>query len=176
MKLYVTRHGQTQWNQDNLICGVSDIELNENGIQQARQLASSLKEYSINEIYSSPLIRARKTAEIVSKELQIPVMIDQRLFEQDYGIYEGTLRGTEEFLELKKQFAYTGAENESLFHIAQRVYNFLDDIKEKSRDKNVLVVTHGGICRVINTYFNSMTNEEFLKFNHPNCSLMVFDL
>ena len=130
MKLYVTRHGQTQWNQDNLICGVSDIELNENGIQQARQLASSLKEYSIDEIYSSPLIRARTTAEIVSKELQIPIMIDQRLFEQDYGIYEGTLRGTEEFLELKKQFAYTGANNESLLHIAQRVYNFLDDIKE----------------------------------------------
>ncbi len=176
MKLYVTRHGQTQWNQDNLICGVSDIELNENGIQQARQLASSLKEYSIDEIYSSPLIRARTTAEIVSKELQIPIMIDQRLFEQDYGIYEGTLRGTEEFLELKKQFAYTGANNESLLHIAQRVYNFLDDIKEKCRDKNVLVVSHGGICRVINTYFNSMTNEEFLKFNHPNCSLMVFDL
>lgn len=112
MKLYVTRHGQTQWNQDNLICGVSDIELNENGIQQARQLASSLKEYSINEIYSSPLIRARTTAEIVSKELQIPVMIDQRLFEQDYGIYEGTLRGTEEFLELK-----------SSLHILVRIMN-----------------------------------------------------
>ena len=176
MKLYVTRHGQTQWNQINLVCGVSDIELNEKGIGQARRLTSDLKEYSIDGIYSSPLIRARQTAEIISKELGVPVIIDQRLFEQNYGIYEGTIRGTEEFLKLKKQFAYTGAENESLFHIAQRVYNFLDDIKEKSRDKNVLVVTHEGICRVINTYFNSMTNEDFLKFNHPNCSLMVFDL
>lgn len=176
MKLYVTRHGQTQWNRDNLICGVSDIELNEKGISQARQLAAMLREYSIDEIYSSPLIRARKTAEIISAELDVPVMIDQRLFEQNYGIYEGAIRGTDAFMELKKQFAYTGAKNESLLHIAQRVYNFLDDIKEKSRDKNVLIVSHGGICRVINTYFNSMTNEEFLNFNQPNCSLMVFDL
>lgn len=176
MKLYITRHGQTQWNKNNLICGISDIELNTKGIEQANELALILKKYAIDVIYSSPLLRAKKTAEIISKELGIPVVIEQRLFEQDYGIYEGQDRSTEDFLDLKKQFAYTGAQNESLFHIAQRVYNFLDDIKEKEPDKNVLIVSHGGICRIINTYFNSMSNEEFFKFNQPNCSLMVFDL
>lgn len=176
MKLYVTRHGQTQWNKDNLICGATDIELNEKGVEQARELAAMLKNESIDVIYASPLTRAQKTAKIISNELHIPVVTDQRLFEQDFGIYEGKDRGAEGFSDLKQQFAFTGAQNESLLHLAQRVYNFLDDIKEKHGDKNVLAVSHGGVCRMIYTYFNSMSNEEFLKFRQQNCSLMVFEL
>ena len=82
----------------------------------------------------------------------------------------------EEFIEAKGQFAYTGAKNESLFHVAQRVYNFLDEICLKDEKHNILVVSHGGVCKIINSYFNSMSNDEFIKFRLPNCSLMTFDL
>ena len=69
MKLYVTRHGQTLWNRQDLVCGISDIQLSPEGIRQAEELALILDKYSIDLIYSSPLQRAYRTAEIIAKKL-----------------------------------------------------------------------------------------------------------
>lgn len=171
MRLFVARHGQTTWNVQNKICGITDVDLTEKGIEQAHMLALSVKEKEIDIIISSPLKRAVTTGKIVSDECNIPVKIDERLIEQDYGIFEGADRKDEDFLNHKRNFAYKYPNGESMMQVAYRVYGLLDEIKKEYCNKNVLIVSHGGVCRIINTYFRDMTNEEFFNYRLENGKL-----
>ena len=87
MKLYAARHGQTIWNAQNRICGRTDVDLTEKGIQQAKILAAAVEKCAVDVILSSPLKRARDTSQIVAEHNRIPVLVEDRLTEQDYGIY-----------------------------------------------------------------------------------------
>lgn len=176
MKLYVTRHGQTQYNIETRICGRSNVRLTEKGIQQAQMLAESMAGSDVDIILVSPLIRAKTTADIVAQKLQVPVVVDERLAERDYGAIDGTYEGTPGFMENWVQFGYIYPEGESLLRVVQRVYNFLDDIKVTYKDKTVMVISHGGVCRVINSYFKSLTNEKFFEFNLDNCKVLEYEL
>jgi broad specificity phosphatase PhoE len=98
------------------------------------------------------------------------------LHEQNYGIYEGVQRDSEDFKFAKNQFAYKLINGESLFQVAQRVYNLIDEIKEKYLNKNVLLVTHGGVCRVINSYFNDLSNDEYSEYYTGNCKIIEYNL
>ena len=89
---------------------------------------------------------------------------------------DGTYEGTPGFMEQWVQFGYQYPEGESLLKVVQRVYNFLDDIKQRYADKKVMVISHGGVCRVINSYFESLDNEDFFKFNLGNCKVLQYDL
>ena len=89
MKIYVARHGETSWNARNIICGRTDIPLNERGKEQAMLLAERLAGVSIDRIIASPMIRARQTAETAAEKHGLPIMFDERLIEQNFGIYEG---------------------------------------------------------------------------------------
>ena len=118
-------------------------------------------------IISSPLVRAKETADIVGAAIGVPVEVDDRLAERDYGVIDGTYEGTPGFMEQWVQFGYQYPEGESLLKVVQRVYNFLDDIKQRYADKK---------CRVINSYFESLDNEDFFKFNLGNCKVLQYDL
>ena len=176
MKLYVTRHGQTTWNVEWKVSGVTDVELTSLGMAQAQSVAEILKNEKIDVILVSPLKRARHTAEIINSQCNVPIITDERLTEQNYGIYEGTHRKNEGFLNNKRQFAYKYPDGESMLQLAYRVYGLLDEIKVKYNGKNVLLVTHGGVCRVIKTYFEDMTNEEYFNYSQDNCALAVYEL
>lgn len=176
MKLFVTRHGQTQYNIEVRICGRSNVRLTEKGIAQAHELAAQMHDTRIDVILSSPLIRARETAEIVSDAIGAPIEVDERLAERDYGVIDGTYEGTPGFMEQWVQFGYQYPEGESWLRVVQRVYNFLEDIKLKYPDKNVMVISHGGVCRVINSYFESLGNEDFFKFNLGNCKVLQYEM
>ena len=175
MRLYVARHGQTQYNLEKRICGRADVELTDRGVRQAEELAEKLVSYSIDLIISSPLNRARKTAKIVGEKVGAPVYFEDRLMERDYGLTDGTYEGTPGFVHTFRQFAYTYPDGESLLQVDQRVYNFLDEVKFKFHDKNVLIVSHGGVCRVINSYFKSLSNEEFYDFVLDNCKVLEYE-
>lgn len=176
MKLYVTRHGQTQWTIDNIVCGSTDCDLIQSGIDQAKDLAAGIEKLGIDVIYTSPLRRAAQTAAILAEACGAPVIEDERLTEQCYGAYEGGSRANEEFREAWQQFPSKLKGGESVLHLVQRVYNFLDAIKERCDGKTVLVVGHGGVCKVINSYFTDQTNEEFSSFEMNNCALLEYRL
>lgn len=89
MILYVIRHGETKWNVERRLQGRSDVELNEYGIYLAKVTAEALKDVNFDVIYSSPLIRAYKTAEIIKGDRNINIITDDRLKEMSFGIYEG---------------------------------------------------------------------------------------
>lgn len=178
MKLYVTRHGQTEWNALDRISGVTDILLTQEGMEQAREMAQKAKEYGdIQRIIASPLRRAQMTAQIVGEVLGLPVQTDDRLTEWDYGSFEGQSRFIPGFAETKAEFGCKMPDGgESVFQVVQRTYNVIDDVKRLYPDENVLLVCHGGICRVIDSYFHDMTVDRFMHFFMGNCELRVYEL
>ena len=177
MKFYVTRHGEAVWNVHNKICGRTDVELTDKGKEQASQLAERVGEYDIDLIICSPLQRAHQTAKTVADRWQIPLQIDERLIEQNYVIFEGKDRQDEGFLANKRQFAYRYPEGgESMMQMAYRVYGFIEEVKKKYPDKNVLAVCHGGVCRIIRSYFADMTNDEFFHYYKENCQIEEYEL
>ena len=89
MRILVARHGQTQWNALNKVCGRTDLPLTELGHAQARELARKLEHEGIDLIIASPMIRARQTAQAVADLCGVPVLVDERLIEQNFGIFEG---------------------------------------------------------------------------------------
>lgn len=174
--IYFTRHGQTIWNVENKICGATDIALTELGHEQARALGRKILEegLKIDEILYSPLMRAKDTALEISQITGIPADEEVRLMEQNFGKYESTPRNGAEFQEMKKNFVNHFGNGETMLHLAQRIYNLLDEIKVKSGDKTYLLVAHNGIARVVHSYFNDMTNEEYAAFGIKNCEIRKY--
>jgi probable phosphoglycerate mutase len=178
--IYITRHGESQWNVECKVQGVTDTPLTERGTQQAHELAKKIKEsgIKIDEILHSPLSRAADTAKIVAEENGLPLTLEPRLIEQNFGEFEGhewaKHRGV--FHEAKKQFACDYNGGESMLRLGQRIYNLLDELKARSvaENKTFLLVTHGGIARMIHSYFNSETNEEFSSTNIANCEVREY--
>lgn len=176
MKLYVARHGETEWNAQNKICGRTDLPLNERGKEQARQLADRMEHIPIDRIIASPMQRAGQTAAAVSEKLGIPVQTDPRLIEQNFGAYEGLDRATPEYLANKRMFAYRYPGGESQMDVAYRVYSLIEELKGKYPDENILLVCHGGVCRVVRTYFRDMTNEEYFRYSEENATAREYEL
>ena len=176
MYIYFARHGQTQWNKDNRVCGRTDLLLTEKGKEQAKKLAQNLSLEKIDVIISSPLKRAVQTSEIVAEILDCEILIDDRLIEQNYGIYESVDRKDAGFLNNKRNFAYRYPDGESMMQVAARVYPLLEEVREKYSDKNVLLICHGGVCRVLKTYFQDMTNEEYFNYSLENAGFEKYNL
>lgn len=176
MKLFVARHGQTAWNIQNKVCSVTDVALTEQGKQQAAALAELVQQRGIDFILCSPLGRARETAEIVAQKCGIPLQAEPLLMEQNYGIFEGADRANPDFLANKRNFAFRYPQGESVLQVACRVYRLLDSLKQRYPDKNILLVSHGGVCRIIHTYFVDMTNEEFFGYTAENGKLTEYEL
>lgn len=174
--VYFTRHGQTIWNVENKICGSTDVALTALGREQARELGQKIlaEGLQIDEILYSPLMRAKDTALEVSEITGIPASEEPRLTEQSFGKYEATARNGAEFQEMKKSFVNHFGGGETMLHLAQRIYNLLDDIKSRSDNRTYLLVAHNGIARVIHSYFNDMTNEEYAAFGIRNCEIREY--
>lgn len=176
MKLYVARHGQTIWNAQNKVCGITDVGLTEKGKDQAEELSSIVQNYNIDVIISSPLKRALETGKIVAEKNNISLQTEELLIEQNYGIYEGVDRKTDSFLANKRNFAYKYPEGESVLQVAYRIYGLIDKLKEQYQGKNILIISHGGVCRIIRTYFQDMTNDEFFNYTLENGKLEEYNL
>ncbi|MDO4862723.1 MAG: histidine phosphatase family protein [Ruminococcus sp.] len=178
MKIYSTRHGQTDYNRDEIILGTTDLPLNETGTLQAKELAEAVARLGdVDIIIASPMTRAQATACAVAVRCGLDIVTDERLREWDYGEFEGKSRFTEGFAEGKLEFGVRmGKTGESLIQLAHRVYSALDDIISKYSGKNVLIVSHGGVCRVIETYFNDMTAEEFGGWFMGNCQIIEYSI
>ena len=176
MKLYISRHGQTPLNVEDLICGRSDVPLTEVGQQQAQKLAESALDKGIDVILCSPLLRARQTAQAVSDAIGVPIRIDERLVEFDFGTFDGRSRFDEDFLWTRAQMPTRFPGGESAFDLAYRVYGLLYEIKEKYSDKTVLLVCHNCVSRMVRSFFVNMSAEEYGNYHAPNAQLVEYEL
>ena len=180
MKIYITRHGETDWNRLHKVTGWSDVPLNETGLEQARELASIITsrkdEMDIGHIYVSDLTRARQTASFTEKALGIEAVVDQRLREMNFGTMEGIDWDSEEFIFQKQQYFNRYEGGEDTITLAHRLYTFLDEKIAELRDKdeNMLIVCHGTAARVLSTYFRDYLNEEYRKIRVKNCEILEY--
>lgn len=176
-RIILVRHGETDWNARDLVLGRTDIPLNSAGKSQAGECAERLKVYCpISAIYSSPLSRAVSTSEAIASQTGCGVKTDNRLIEQDFGIYEGVPRSNVQYQAAKREYFARYPEGESYQDVAARIYPFIEMLKERHSDDTVAIVTHGGICRVITNYFTDMKNEEFAAFKMENCAYRIFEV
>lgn len=177
MKILVVRHGQTDWNIERRVQGITDIPLNQKGIEQAYVVKEKLREEKIDLCFSSPLKRAKQTAEIINAERKIPLKLDESLIEIQYGKMEGKFSNEfstrTEFGNIVDGKLYKGAEASRDF--MDRVFAFLEELKNLQVD-TVLLVTHKEVCRAIDFYFNGLPDDKKLKGREvANCEVIRYE-
>lgn len=179
MRLLLTRHGQTDWNVAGKIQGLTDIELNETGIMQAKCTREKLLNENIDIILCSPLKRAKKTAEIIASGRDIPLIIEPDLQERCFGTFEGKTSKEFDFdgiwnYKLNKQ--YENAEN--IKDLFERIQRFLHKIQENYQDKTVLLVTHGGVAVPIRAILEGIPSgmEVLRGLSIDNCEVKEYVL
>ena len=176
MKIYVVRHCTTECSAKKIYCGRTDIPLSEEGRREAEQLSAVTKDYDFDLILSSPLLRARETAEAIAKDKHVPILFDDRLKERDFGDFEQTECAREEGKRFRYSFALKYPNGESNLQVAARVYALLNEILKKYARKNLLLVSHGSACRIIRTYFTEMTDAEFYAYSQPNGGIETYEI
>lgn len=164
MKLFLVRHGQTEANAKKLFNGRNEKDLNDVGVNQIVNLIPEVEKLPIDLIIASPLKRTVHTANILNtKNLQLKT--DDRLLERDFK--ELTLKSTNLILDKSKLYnlgTYEEIEGIEAFQVVyDRVESFIQDIKIKYKDKNILIVTHGDIIVAFEMYFNKWRSKEYPK-------------
>lgn len=155
--LILARHGQTEWNLRGTIQGHQDIPLSTEGESQALNLAKALKNIKFDAIFSSDLLRAKRTAEIIALENQLTVATTEALRERKLGELEGIqadeLAILKELKEKAQQSEYESLGIERDEEMASRLITFLRETAIAYPKKTVLVITHGGVIRVLLVHF-----------------------
>lgn len=187
MRLYIIRHGETQWNVEGRLQGQTDTELNENGIRLAKITAEGMKEIPFDLGISSPLSRARKTAEIVLEGRNVPIQTDERLKELSFGSWEGLgchknnyeipSEHFDDFY-LKPMEFVPGEGGETIPQLCQRTREFFEELirNPEYQDKTILIASHGCAVRALlnNVYENK---EDFWRGHVPmNCAVNIVDV
>ena len=177
MYLYVVRHGETIWNKENKVQGLTDIPLSEKGIKEAKELREIVRNLNIDVVISSPLIRARKTAEIII-ENRLPVNTDDRIKERDWGFNEGANIDSVDRHDCWDVILNTNVNYvEKIQDFMYRVSSFLEDIKVKYKDKNVLIVTHSAVSRVIHYLLEYIPEDgDLSKIDIPNLRIIEYKI
>lgn len=177
MKIYVIRHGLTELNKAKKVNGEIDEPLIKEGIEQAKAIIALIPK-NVKYIFASPLLRAKQTAEIISSKPSLPIYIQDELTEVHMGSLAGkSWEEMENGLELKKkhrtvQFDYHQYGGESVKDVKKRILKFFKKINNIYRDNEVLIVTHGGVIRLINL----LEQGESVYETEKHVSLLKFDL
>lgn len=175
-KLYIVRHGETDWNVKGLLQGSADIEINEEGIAQAKELAKNINIDQIDICICSPLKRTRKTADILV-EGRKEIIYDDLLVERRFGDYERKKINLDLIVSQWDYKLNDSSNNiESIQDCLLRANRFLNKIKEKYPNKSLLIVSHGGFIKAL--HFNLIgydENTDFLSFNPKHATLYTYD-
>ena len=177
MNLYVVRHGETIWNVEKRVQGITDIPLTDKGRKDAEELQELISTLNIDVVISSPLKRARETAEILV-DSKLPINTDDRIKERDWGMNEGALIDTVDRLDCWDVILNTKVQNiECIQDFMDRVSNFIEEIKIKHKDENVLIVTHSAVSRVIHYLLGIIPEDgDLSKINIPNLRIIEYKL
>ena len=169
-QFFLVRHGESQWNAENRLCGRTDVPLSEGGRRQARGLAERLKPIPFEAFYCSPLQRAFETARLISESVGLPPAPERRLVELDYGQWEGRTL-TEIAKSDPETFRAWDADpaqiappgGESGLEAQQRVMSFLNILAARHPQGHVLVVFHKTVCRLVICHVLGMAPSEYRR-------------
>ncbi len=183
--LILVRHGITSWNKEGKWHGLADIPLSEEGRQQARQAAETIKNIKLDLVFTSVLKRNQQTSQEICQKLGYMglVVVDAALNERDYGIYTGKNKwevqkqlGDEEFLKLRRSWNQPISKGESLKDVYERVVPFYqrEILPELRMGKNVMVVSSGNALRSLIKYLENISDEDIAKLELGFGEVYVF--
>lgn len=180
-KLYITRHGQTQWNEERRLQGSKNSALTKLGLQQAMWLSKALIDVEFDAIYASPLERAQTTAEILRADRKIEIQTIDDLRECNFGIWEGWRIDEidEKFPEESHNFwnqpeLYKPIDGETFESVEERVLATIKKIGEE-KEGNILIVAHGIVVKVLMNYFMKLGIETLWENFVKPTSLSIVD-
>lgn len=184
MKIFLTRHSLTLWNLEKRLQGRKNSSLTKEGIKNAVALKKRIQDMHFDYIYSSPILRAYKTAQIIFENENI--IKDERLVEMNFGDFEG--RKIQDILQTDGELYYnlwhapekfTCIPNgESYDDVIKRVQSFLNDIKTLPQDSQIMIVTHGMYFIVLLCMMLGLEKKDFVLYNQKvvdGCSLTCVD-
>lgn len=178
MSVYFIRHGLTSYNEKSIIQGRIDLDLSDNGVKQIKEISKNnpvIKKIDI--IFSSPLKRAVQTSNILNEEIKKEIIIDERIIERNFGLLEGKSWEYKDHLKKMQKEDFIKNNNiESDSDIKKRVYSFLNFLKEKYYNQNVLIVSHGGLNRIFHCYFDkSQSIDNFENLSIKNGEIIKYE-
>ena len=130
MKLFLTRHGQTDWNTKRCVCGRTEAQLTDLGRAQAAQVGEEAARAGVNVILASPMDRAQETAAIIAQKVGVPVLTEPLLIEQDFGTFEGRSVDDPEYREKRKSLLWHYPEGESTAQLIHRAYTVIEKVRD----------------------------------------------
>lgn len=162
LTLYITRHGETEWNREMRLQGWKDSELTENGVENAVCLGKALKEISIDAVYSSPSNRTAMTTRLICGDRNIPIIFDDLLKEINMGVWEGNTQSTieenhpEEFHNFwNAPHNYKPIGGETFLELYERVQKAINRIITNHQSGNILIVTHTVVIKCLCLFFKN---------------------
>jgi len=182
--VYITRHGETEWNRQKRFQGNKNSNLTEKGIEAAKKLSKRAETIDVDFIISSPLKRAYETAEIVRGNKNVEIVTYDGLKEVNLGDFEGlTYKEIEEkFNDTLKKINADPVNNkypngESLKEFFERVSSTFEKILEEYKDKRIMVVAHGGTVKAIECWFRHVDiKKDWMGTVVENCSLSCIEV
>lgn len=183
MELYIIRHGETDWNIEKRLQGRSDTELNAYGIELAQITAEALKDIKFDRIYSSPLKRAYKTAQIIRGDRDLPIITDERIIEISFGEYEG-IAVSERPPEFQNFFDdpdnYVPAKGgETYEELVARAADFIEDIvvPASKEIERMLIVAHGALNKALMVNLNHQEIKDmWTGIFQRNCCVNIYEI
>ncbi len=172
--LYVIRHGQVDTNIKNQVNGWNEEKLNLVGIQQSINAGNQLKNIKIDVVFCSTLLRAKQTYNNLNIK-GVSIFYDDRIKERNSNsmVYANVeTLDSNIWYDRTKNIIYK--DSEGFKSLIKRTESILNDIKNNYKDKNVLIVTHGDICKAIYLYFNPKT-QDISKFQQNNCEIINYN-
>jgi broad specificity phosphatase PhoE len=169
MKIFIMRHGETNYNLKRLLNEIptKDVFLTENGINQAKEAHEKLKNIDFDKVYVSPLYRTQQTAEIVVPNKK--QIIDDRLKDVISGCEGKTVDYYHKLINNDRTKRVNGGE--SFQDVKKRVNEFLDELKTQNLDE-VLIVSHFDTIRAMMVYFKNLSDEEAFNLRIHNCEII----
>ncbi len=185
MEVYIVRHGKTYWNDQGLLQGTTDIELNAEGRQAAGDLGRQLEDTEIDLIFSSPLIRAYETACLIRGHRNIQIKRDERLKEISFGLEEGKSYHAFKDAGSPYEAFFNAPQNylppeggETFLHVIERTKNFLkEEIEPLYKNTNrLLIVGHGALNKgLMFTIKNNSMENYWAPGLQKNCQASIFN-
>ena len=177
-EIILIRHGETEWNSQKRMQGHSNSDLSEVGRGQIQELGELMKNVSFDHIYSSDSLRARQTAEAITQYSGHTLQFDQRIREKNLGVFEGltSTEAKERHPEIYRLFKTAGAnyvidEGESTQQLLERALEFIEEIRLRHPQERVVMVTHGGVVRVLMKYALGLSIDSPTRFIIKNTGI-----
>ena len=179
-EIVLVRHGETEWNVEEIFRGRIDVELNETGIKQAQLLAEYLRDVNVEAVYSSPLRRALRTAEIIAGSQQLEVKVAPALIDFDYGEWQGLPHQEvkEKYKELYIKWIHQPGKvkmtaGESLNDVRERAIGLIDEVVDKQQG-TVVLVAHRVVNKVLICALLGLDNSHFWNIRQDTCGITTF--